>query len=593
LFFFRVKNSNFKSMMVTESNIDEEIEIAWKERTNNLRKSYYIALSLLEEAETVGYQKGIAGACKVLGYCYWRFSDYASSLSFSLRAIEIYQKLKDKEGEADALNSVGAVYMFQKEHQKRLACNLECLRLRTEIKDLEGVASTQNNIGETYLEMGDLENAIKWLNIGLKNPHADPTNIAWLNYNLGRIYNIKKKVALALDYLYKALNISQQINYQVLVSESLLEIADIYLKDDYTNKALEAIEKALHTAEDIGAKEYIEKSYLLLSNIHEKKKNYKKALLFYKKYSKIHAELFNEKTEQQIKDIYYQYKINKVNRTIDIERLKSKELKKAYDKIELQKKVIELKNEEFVDSVTYARKIQRAFLQNPIIDNKKEYKTFLVFKPKDIVSGDFYWLGKYENYLYIVVGDCTGHGVPGAFLTMLGITHINEILSHNSTILPNKIIEILREKIINDIAQTESHRDGMDISIARINLTDLSVDWAGAKNPLWIIRKGSNKIEVITGDKQSVCYTEEPEPFTNHRMKLSKDDIIYLFTDGINDQFGGEKGKKLGRKRFKEILLKHKDKPMIEQKSHLVFEYENWKGSQEQVDDMCILGYKL
>ena len=580
-------------MIAFEKDIEEEVNVAWNERNRDLRSSFNLGLQILAKSELENYTLGLAGACKILGYCYWRFSDYSQSLNYSLRAIQLYKILGDKGGEADALNSLGAVYMFQHEHFKRLQCNLECLKIREAIGDLEAVAGSQNNIGETYLEMGDEENAIIWLNKALENKSSDATNISWANFNLGKIYLLKKEVDNAILFFNKSLEVSLLVNYEVLIAESYIELAKIYIDAQAVDKALTHILKAIELAKEIGNKEYLGEAYSILATIHEQEGKLKEALSVYKKYHEIHVALFNEKKAEEIKDINYQYELNRISKEAEIERTKSVELKVAYDKIELQNNVIEAKNREFIDSVTYAKQIQKAFLADRKVLDNQGFESFLIFKPKDIVSGDFYWSGQFNNFIYIVVGDCTGHGVPGGFLTMLGIAYLNELIALSSMHAPNEILTLLRAKIIKDVSGTSTYRDGMDISIVKINVNNNEVEWAGAKNPLWIIKKGSNLVEVIPGDKQSVCYNEELDPFVNHSFKLSKGDLIYLFTDGYCDQFGGDRNKKFGRKRFRNALLGYRDKAMVEQKSHLVYEYTNWKKDEEQIDDMCIVGIRF
>ena len=211
------------------------------------------------------------------------------------------------------------------------------------------------------------------------------------------------------------------------------------------------------------------------------------------------------------------------------------------------------------------------------------------------MSGDFYWGSEKQGCLCVAVVDCTGHGVPGAFMSMLGMSFLNEINSHERALTPAEILDELRGKIIKELRQTGAEgesKDGMDISLIRINLNNTAqVMWAGANNPLYII--SDNELHEIKADKQSIGYGYNMQPFTNHSLNLKKGDLIYLFTDGFADQFGGTNGKKFKYKPFKQLLLKIKDKPMPEQKSILNQAFEEWKGNLEQVDDVCIVGIRL
>jgi serine phosphatase RsbU (regulator of sigma subunit) len=580
-------------MSETDLNIDEEINRAWDTRLINLKLAFNLGLSLKEKSEQINSEKGLAGANKVLGYCYWRFSDYTTSLKHSLLALDTYKFLGDKRGEADALNSIGAVYMFQGKNKKRLQCNLDCLAIREEIGDLEAVSGSQNNIGETYLELSDFENATIWFEKCLNNPDSGETNIAWVNFNLGKTKILQGDKIGAILFFEKALLTCLSINYEILISETYLELGNIYLSIEELEKAKDAAEKGKSSAKSIGAKENIEKSYLLLSNIYEKEGFTDEALIYYKKFHAAHADLFNEEKEQQIKDINYQYELNKISKEAEIERLKSVELKSAYEKIERQSQLIEIKNKEFVESVNYAKEIQFAVLNERKIVKASNFDSFLIYKPKDIVGGDFYWSASYHEYTYVVVADCTGHGVPGGFLTMLGIAYLNELITEVHIKAPNQILDELRIKIIKDLSGKFSSRDGMDISIVRIENKTQKIEWAGAKNPLWIIRKNATEIEVIPANRQSICYAENLTPFKNHELQLAKGDMVYLFTDGFSDQFGGPRGKKVGRKNFRNILLECKDKTILQQRETIKRTYKEWKGSLEQIDDICIIGIRI
>jgi serine phosphatase RsbU (regulator of sigma subunit) len=219
-----------------------------------------------------------------------------------------------------------------------------------------------------------------------------------------------------------------------------------------------------------------------------------------------------------------------------------------------------------------------------------------MFRPKDIVSGDFYWGVEKKDYWYVAVADCTGHGVPGAFMTMLGISFLNEIISKEEIYTPANMLDILRDKIMNELGHAGKSgmtKDGMDISLLRINLKSGEVLWAGANNPLWILRKESEQIEEIKPDKQPVGFVDDPKPFTNHYTHIVKDDSLFIFSDGYPDQFGGEKGKKFKYSNFKDMLVSIRALSLSGQKEYLQNHFDSWKGDQEQVDDVCVIGIRI
>ena len=567
---------------MTHQEIDQLTEKAWQTRLLDLQQAYKDALRLIEWSESIRYKKGTADSCKILGYCYWRFSDYSLSLSHSLEAMKIYEKLGDRRGEADTLNNIGAVYMFQDDNQKRLEVNIKCKKIRQEIGDLEGVSSSEGNIGETYLAMGDLENAEKCFHSVLENPNASPQGIAWAYHNLGHVANKRKEWEAALTNFTKGLEVSESVNYTVLISDSYLAIVDVYMEQEKFDDALLNAEKSLIVSREIGAKEGEKMSLYFLSKIYEKKKLFEASLKYHKDYHDIDRE---------------------ISRDTEIERLKTAQMKIAYDKIEEQKN-------ELIDSIRYAERIQDAVLTR---DQQQTLLTdFTVFyRPKDIVSGDFYWYYERDEHFYLCVADCTGHGVPGAFLTMLGTTYLNEIIALDDNVSPADILENLRSRIIKALAssQNEGGRDGLDISMLKVNTQSLVAEWAGANNPLWVLRDkklplvGSAKNAVFENekwqliefkaDKQPIGLSERILPFRNHRIQMEKGDVIYLFSDGYADQFGGEKGKKYKTMQFKRRLLDIQNETIEIQGKLIEQDFVDWKAELAQVDDVCVFGFRL
>ena len=286
----------------------------------------------------------------------------------------------------------------------------------------------------------------------------------------------------------------------------------------------------------------------------------------------------------------------------EIVKLRTAELAKQNTRLEQfnhelaeQKELIELKNKDITDSINYAKRIQQALLPHTkqIEENLKE--SFILFKPRDIVSGDFYWFTKTQTHIIIALADCTGHGVPGALMSMIGLNLLNQIVNDQKVNTPAKVLTLLDEKIyssLNKNSQTEHSSDGMDISLCAINLSDNTMQFAGANRPILIHRDGKliehkpNKFPIgglYTNDKQ----------FTDVDIQLKENDIIYFFTDGFVDQFGGEKGKKLKYSAFKEILQEVANYKLEKQNQLINDKFEFWKGDLEQLDDVCVMGIKI
>jgi serine phosphatase RsbU (regulator of sigma subunit) len=257
-------------------------------------------------------------------------------------------------------------------------------------------------------------------------------------------------------------------------------------------------------------------------------------------------------------------------------------------------KVVEEKNKDILDSIHYAKRIQDALLKEEEHTSPHLPDHFVLFIPKDIVSGDFHWAMEKEDHWYVAAVDCTGHGVPGAFMSMLGMSFLNDIVSGTELLIPAEILNRLRDKIVKELRQTGESggsKDGMDISLIRLNLKTKELQWAGANNALTVVKNGN--MNEIKADKQPIGYHPEQKKFTNHTVQLYSGESVYIYTDGYADQFGGPKGKKFKYKQLEHLILENNQLPLIKQKELLKKTFNDWKGNLEQLDDVCIIGVKV
>jgi serine phosphatase RsbU (regulator of sigma subunit) len=263
-------------------------------------------------------------------------------------------------------------------------------------------------------------------------------------------------------------------------------------------------------------------------------------------------------------------------------------------KISEQKNKIEQQQKELEGSLSYASSIQAALLPDLRYFKRTFPSSFILFMPRDIVSGDFYWYRKIENRIAIAAADCTGHGVPGAFMSILGISFLNEIVSKK---IPraNVILNRLRENVMKALHQTgdtSEHKDGMDIALCVVDLDDMKMEYSGAFNPLYLVRNG--ELQETRGDKMPIGINAVVErSFTNHDIGLETGDLIYVFSDGYPDQFGGPEEKKFRYKNFQDLLVKNHKKPLESQKRELERNFIKWKGNLDQVDDVLVIGMKI
>jgi len=294
----------------------------------------------------------------------------------------------------------------------------------------------------------------------------------------------------------------------------------------------------------------------------------------------------------------YRLTMNEIKSRLELAR--SKEIIEQENVvISKQKEELFEKNKEITDSINYAKRIQRAFIPKEDEFKKAFKESFILFKPKDIVSGDFYWIYQIENRTYYATADCTGHGVPGGFMTMLGLSFLEEIVSQNAAKDPADVLNIIRQRIINTLKQTgnaEESKDGMDVVLCCIDKNKMKLTYAAANNSFYVLRKdekGEKQLIEKKGDKQPCGFFPDPQPFTLKEMELMEGDIIYTTTDGYPDQFGGKKGKKFRYKALEEMLAQNSDLPFEKQREILNTTIEDWKGRLDQVDDILVIGVKI
>ena len=318
--------------------------------------------------------------------------------------------------------------------------------------------------------------------------------------------------------------------------------------------------------------------------------------------------------EETIKQLKENEKLkDKVNRELEAKvKERTEEILQQKEEIETQRDILFAQKNEITDSINYAQRIQTAALPDTEYMDAVMPEYFVLFKPRDIVSGDFYWIKEVRNYLILVVADCTGHGVPGAFMSMLGLTLLNEQIGRSRLDKPGEILDRLRRKVKETLAQEgkdQEQKDGMDMAIAMIDKEGMELDFAGAFNPLYLIRQSANgkdplaqyaslksegyQLYDLKGDRQPIGVYSSESDFNTRHVQLQKGDTIYLFSDGFADQIGGPNGKKFMSRKFKMTLLEIQQLSMEEQKINLDDTLEKWRGDNEQVDDILVMGIRV
>ena len=600
----------------------------------------------LKIKEKIGNKKSISISLNNIGNILFEQGDYYRALDYYTRSLKIVEILGDKTTIANILNNIGNIFLKQGETAKAMDYFTKCLKSRKEIGNKKGIASSLNNIGAVYKNLGEFTKAIDYYIKSLKinEEIGNKSGISNTLNNIGSVYLKQGDLAKALDYMARSLKIKEKIGDKSGISNSLNNIGSVYLKQGDLAKALECCTEALIIAQELGFLEKIKVASENLWEINKKLGKYQQALEMHELYIQIRDSVQSE--ENQRAAIHQQYKYdyekqaasdsvvnaeaNKVkNAQLAAEKAENKQHQLEADQqkqqkyflygilalallfggfifnrfritnkqkqlIESQKNHVEEKNKEILDSIQYAKRLQEAILPPKKIIKEYLSQSFILYKPKDIVAGDFYWMESLNGWTYFAAADCTGHGVPGAMVSVVCSNALSKSVIEEKIAEPAAILNRARELVIERFGRSEKQiKDGMDISLCAYHSVSGIVKWAGAHNPLWVIRKESKEIEVIKADSQPIGRYATNEPFTAHALQLNKGDAMYLFTDGFSDQFGGQKGKKYKTANFKRFLLSIQDKDMDTQHQLIVKEFDLWKGDLVQIDDVCVMGVRV
>jgi len=584
----------------------------------------------LDISQQIGDKKGIAYSLTDIGIVYYNTGDYAKALDCMLKSLTIAQEIGNKSSISTNLCNLGAIYDNTGDHSKALEYIFKALEMDREKRNTDGAALDLANISGIYQEQENYQKALEYALQSLILAHevGDEEAISLNLGNIGDLYEIQANYPKALEYFFKALAILRQIGNKRNTSRTLGDIGHVYTLQKNYKLARVYLDSSLIIAKNTGEKDNMKVVYLGLCSLDSATGNYKAAFDDHKEYIMYRDTLMNDDNKKKIMQTQLNYEFrNKIDSTkavqdkVDLIAEKKNQQQKmllysfiggfalmlilalfifrgyrqkqrANKIIIQQKELVEEKNKEILDSINYAKRLQEAILPPINLIGKIFPDSFVFYTPKDIVAGDFYWMERSGENILIAAADCTGHGVPGALVSVICSNALNRAVKEFRITEPGKILDKVCELVIETFEKSENNvQDGMDISLCCINAQTRELKWSGAYNPLWYIHQGGMK--ELLADKQPIGMNYNPSPFNTHTLKLQKGDALYLFTDGYADQFGGPKGKKFKYKQLQEILLASASRPMEEQKIILEGHLDDWKGELEQVDDILIIGIKL
>lgn len=572
-----------------------------------------------------------------LGYLSKQKGDIPKAISYNYDYLKISQDLKDSLGIATALNNLGEIYYKQGAADKALEYYERSLKLLEQMNNQKQIGVLLNTIGYILCKKGLYDKGIEYCNKGLaiNEKIGFKQGVAMSLNNLGFAYRNSGKPELALPFFERGIKIQEEINDKDALGYSLNNLSNIYFSEKRYEKALQIGNRSLLLAHEIGSTEGIRNAEQLLYSIYKAKGEFKDAIEHYERYIVFRDSVLNDETKKAAleKQVQYEFdlKASKLRADQDKKDAVAKEemqrqkvirnsfivgfglvlalaffilrgywqKKKANEtiskqkiEVEKQKELVEAHQKDIIDSITYAKRLQEAILPPKELVRKHLPQSFILYKPKDIVAGDFYWMEAFEDTTYIAACDCTGHGVPGAMVSVVCSNALNRAVKEFGLRDTGKILDKVTDLVVETFEKSDTEvKDGMDISLLAINKASGRVSWSGANNPLWYVQNGL--LQDISGDKQPIGRYDNRKPFRTHLIPATAPASFFLFTDGYADQFGGEKGKKFKYKQLEDVLLESSGSPIEEQRSILEGKFDRWKGSLEQVDDVLVIGIRI
>ncbi len=596
--------------------------------------------------EMMNNKQQVASTLKNIGLIYRDIGNIEKAIEYHQQSLELYREVGNDPLTGVAISILAGDYWSAGNYNHALDTYLKALEVRKEIGNKTHIAGAYNNVALAYKSLNNFDSALanyKRANQMYRSIN-DQRNIAAMLNNIGNLYKKTEQFDSATHYLADALKLRRKISHKQGIGYSAFNLGQVLLKQDKSAPSLKLLLEAERVARELEDYYLIKESCKLLSQIYDKRGQFKKSLDYFREFHDAEKKLQVDESIRRVADMQIRFEAEKRKRIVEkkdaelkqqamrinyltggvlllvvliivvivafIQKRKSNkllalrnyeieeqkaEIEAQRDLAEQQRDKISEQNEKITDSILYAKRIQNALLPPDNQMQKLLKQHFIFFRPRDVVSGDFYYFQRYKQYTVIAAADCTGHGVPGAFMSMLGISVMNEIIASESLKDAATMLEILRKKVKNNLHQTsykDSNSDGMDVALILLDREKMKLDFAGANNPLAIVR--NKELINYEPDRMPIgVHIYDEHPFKNHKINLEKGDKLYMYSDGFVDQFGGKKGRKLMSKNFKKLLLETSKFEMKEQQAQMEKYFEKWKGSYRQIDDVLVMGLEI
>lgn len=605
-------------------------EVGWDTSYENLAVGLKYSQEALTLAEKIKYNRGIIHACNTIGTIYQDMGDATKAIAFHLRSMELAEKNNEKLSIVKSCENISIVYSSQGNQKEAIRYLLRAKGISEELKDTLSMSAVLGNLGAAYLHFPDsIHKAVEVYDRALKLAEAQ-NNIYEIGNTMGgmsRAYLSIGDSAKSDLYMQRALKIMDSLKIYYSYSQLILNYASMLNERGHYAKAEKLLLEALAIFRNIGMAEGEKEMWEGLADVYQNSGQLQKSIDALKRHMKMKDSLINEdalRHQHELETLYQTEKTKNENDALKRKATLSNTIltslivgcfllliilfvlynrsqlrKRSNEQLEKQNAIIEEKNKDITDSINYAKRIQDAILPSTTLLKKQFSDAFVFYRPRDIVSGDFWWCTEKNGKFLVAAADCTGHGVPGGFMSVMSAAFLSEIINEKGITSPAEILGLLRQKVITSLKQAHEKnvdssevKDGMDISLASFSSGNTKFELACANNPVWRIR--NRELKVFNPDKFPVgIHHNELQPFTPQSDELQPGDMIYLFSDGYADQFGGKDGKKFKYKQLRDELLASSNFTCDQQGKIMEKKFDEWRGANEQVDDVLLIGIRI
>jgi CheY-like chemotaxis protein len=557
-------------------------------------------LTLIEEHARQDDKVKMAEQYNKLGFLYWENEAFLKAVESFQKSIELNEDIGNKNAVKNLSTNIGMIYYDHSEFQKSLNHFSRSYEINEAMGKRRDMIYDLINMGMAAQGMDDFSESNRMLQdaLTLAQEYSDVSAMKNCYSLLAENHESMGNSEKSIEYYNTYLSLQKAITKEQI--EKVEEEAEVAKKQKEEKE--KQLEETFDTLSTLKEATHMQKGQI--DSLHKETRIQElalKKLEAERKFNRlITISLFGGILFVLVILVLIMVQYRNKRKANDTLRKQNDEIETQKEEIELQRDIAHSQNKKITDSIFYAQRIQSAVLPpsqdfSDVLDDH-----FIFFRPRNIVSGDFYWMSKKEDIVVLAAADCTGHGVPGAFMSMLGVAFLNEIVNkmainkHISSLQADEVLNQLRQQVISSLHQAEDNslaKDGMDISLVIIDFEHRKLQFAGAYNSMYLVRDG--ELQQIKADRMPVSIHRKADvPFTNQEIKLQDGDRFYLLSDGYIDQFGGEKGMKFLSRRFKEMLLEIHEQPMDKQKEFISQRFDNWKGHEEQVDDVLVIGFK-